>query len=728
MTKLTSRSLRVGVTVAAAAAGIGLAPVPAAAQVATVPVLPGRTDGTISLILLGAKGRGAYDDFGGWNPQRRTNGGRAAWCGLVDEIRRLNLSNTGMPSLIQAARSPSMNSPSLSVLGNPQRSPENGAATAVADARYLPRGQRGSRRPSHQPGPENVITPTVRTSISHAETVQISTLNGPTMPVAHVPYDTQVKITDSTADVGYGAFTYAFPAHSITRIHLSSVRGLGGAGLGPPLSARQHQLDRQLDDYLRRASAMQKVPLEYGDGHIDVDLPDSAIVIRAGEAHPEPPPLPNPEEATRAAVREPLGCAPLGDQVGPGSTVTIAFPDRVKGGAQETSHRKVTLRVLLDELERAGVRLADITLVCAIGLHRKNFRHEFESYLGVDNLARLRPEQVVNHDSEDPDNIVSLNDSSLGDVVQMNRRLVESDLTILIGHTAGNPYGGFSGGYKMPSTGLTTWRSIRGHHAPASLYRDDFLPVSTDSHFRHQLASIGKRMESAMPRPFFAVDAVLDRHSRQLGVYAGAIGAVENASWPLARERTQVTLPGRPADVLLLGLPRSFHYGPGMGSNPVLMMQAIGSSIARAKDALVPNPIVIAAAVCDGWFNEDEFPSYRAAYEALQTVHHPSDMVQHEEAICTNYEWIHHYRFKHAYHPFHAFSMLYVGGLTRTVAGAVYIAGARDPGYARGMGGIPTATVEDALAEARGRVGAEPKILVIPELSKPAYHVRAAQR
>ena len=466
-----------------------------------------------------------------------------------------------------------------------------------------------------------------------------------------------------------------------------------------------------------------RVALEYGDEHVTVELPDSATVIRAGQAHPEPPPLADPLAATREAIRNPLGCAPLGDLVGPGSTVTIAFPDRVKGGAQPTSHRKTALRVLLDELEHAGVRLSDVTLVCAIGLHRKNYAYEFAGYLGEENLARLRPDQIVNHDSEDPADIVSLEDSALGDVVQMNRRLAESDLTILIGHTAGNPYGGFSGGYKMPSTGLTTWRSIRGHHSPSSVYRADFMPVSTDSHFRRQLTAIGKRMESAMPRPFFAVDAVLDSANRQLGVYAGDIPSVEHAAWPLATARTEVTVPGEPADVLVLGLPRSFHYGPGMGSNPVLMMQAIGASLARAKKALKPNPVVIGAAVCDGWFNDAEFPAYRTVYEALQAVHHPADMVAHEERIASDYQWIDRYRFHHAYHPFHAFSMVYVGGLARQAAAAVYVAGAREPGFARGMGAIPAKSVEDALREAARYTEGAPKVLVVPELSKPAYHL-----
>ncbi len=470
---------------------------------------------------------------------------------------------------------------------------------------------------------------------------------------------------------------------------------------------------------------MQHVSLEYGDGHMSVELPDTATVIRAGEAHVEPSPLEDPVADTREAIRNPLGCAPLGDLVGEGSTVTIAFPDRVKGGAHPTAHRRVALRILLEELKVAGVRMCDIGLVCAIGLHRKNHWAEFEDYLGRENLSRLEGWQVTNHDSEDPDGIVTLEDSSLGDVVQMNRRLAESDLTILIGHTAGNPYGGFSGGYKMPATGLTTWRSIRTHHSPHSVYRNDFMPISTRSHFRQQLSAIGRRMESAMPRPFFAVDGVLDSRSRQLGVFAGAIPSVEEASWPLASARTEVTVPGQPADVLMIGIPRSFHYGLGMGSNPILMMQAIGASVARAKKALTSNPVVIATSVCDGWFNEHEFPPYRDVYEALQSCHHPSEMVNHEEAICANHEWIHRHRFMYGYHPFHAFSMVYVGGLAREVASAVYVAGARNPGYVRGMGATPTASVDDALAEARKYVGGDPKILVVPELSKPAYHVAA---
>lgn len=466
-----------------------------------------------------------------------------------------------------------------------------------------------------------------------------------------------------------------------------------------------------------------QVEIEYGDGHLTVEVPDDTVVVAADRTDHEPTPLADPVAATRAALDSPLGCDPIAGLVKPGQRVTIAFPDRVKGGQHETAHRRVVLPQLLDDLEKAGVSPADITLVCAIGLHRKNRWEEFGAYLGAETMARLPRENIVNHDAEDPPGMVDLGVSSLGDPVQVNRAVIDTDLAIMIGHTAGNPYGGFSGGYKMPATGLTSWRSIASHHAPRSLYRDDFVPVSTRSHFRDQLRAIGQRMEEEMPQPFFTVDAVLDSKSRQLGVYAGRIPEVEQASWPLATARTDLVIDGPPADVLLVGIPRNFHYGPGMGSNPILMTQAVGSSLIRAKRALVDRPVVIAAAICDGWFNSAEFPPYEAAFARLQSCQHPADMVDHQEALSTDPHWIDRYRHHYGYHPFHAFSMIYVGGIAREHSSQFFLAGAQRPDLARAMGARTTATVEEALRETEAVLGRQPRVIVVPALSQPAFHL-----
>jgi hypothetical protein len=208
-------------------------------------------------------------------------------------------------------------------------------------------------------------------------------------------------------------------------------------------------------------------------------------------------------------------------------------------------------------------------------------------------------------------------------------------------------------------------------------------------------------------------------------VTAGAIPDVEQATWPIAARRTDVELDGEPADVLVIGMPRAFHYGPGMGSNPILMLQAIGSSVTRAASALKPDPVVICTSVCDGWFNDEWFPPYREVYERYQQCTHPVEMQQFEDELATRPDYIEKFRNTYGYHPFHAFSMLYMGGIALTRTRAIYVAGAEAPGYARGMGCTPTRTFDEALAQAKRHVGANPKLLVIPELSKPQVHLSA---
>lgn len=473
---------------------------------------------------------------------------------------------------------------------------------------------------------------------------------------------------------------------------------------------------------------MKEVLLEYGDGRMAVEVPDDAVVVRAGETFTEPPPLDDPVEATRSALANPLASPPLKDLVGRGARVVIAFPDLLRGGDHSNAHRRVAIPLLLEQLGAAGVDERHVTLVCATGLHRKNHLHEMRAYLGPAVVDRFRGSRLRNHDAEDPAGIVDIGETDDGDVVQVNRAVVEADLTVVLGHTVGNPFGGYSGGWKMPCTGLTTWRSIRCHHTPATLHRADFVPASPYSHFRAQLRAIGAKIEAAMKAPFFGLDAVLDGGSRQIQVAAGRLDDLERASWPAAVQRTEIAVDGEPADILVLGMPRSFHYGPGMGSNPILMLAAIGASIVRAAGALTNGAVVIAASICDGWFNDELFPSYREVYELLHGCASFDEMVRFEEDVANRPDYIHRYRHGFGYHPFHPFATLYMAALALEFTRAIYIVGPRSPGFARGMGCIPVATFKDAMARATRHVGTSPKLLVLPELSTPAVHVRTAKR
>ena len=473
---------------------------------------------------------------------------------------------------------------------------------------------------------------------------------------------------------------------------------------------------------------MQDVLLDYGDGRQNVQLPDHAAVIRYGRTYKDPPARGVPLELTRQALAAPLDSPRLRDLAGPGRKAVIGFPDRVKGGAHPTCHRRNAIKLVVEELLSGGCRPEDITLLCGMGLHRMNNLDEFHWMLGKEIVDMFHPGRLVNHDAESP-SLADFGRDAMGNAVECNSLLAGADIPILIGHCAGNPYGGFSGGYKMLVTGFTGWRSIASHHCPDTMHREDWLGGSHKQHMRAQFQSIGMAIESGMGRKFFAVDAVLGQFADVLDVKAGSIPAVEKATWPLAEERTNVEVDmEEPADVLVLGVPRNFHYGPGMGSNPILTGLALGGQLSRCWGCFRPGGVVVALCVCDGWFNPKWFPSYEETYHAMQKYQNPTDFLRSDDAlaITTNHEYRFSYSNFYTYHPFHAMSMISGGAILAQRANAVIMAGAEKPAYARGMGYLTVSGFSDAMKLAERHVGKNPRVLCTPECFSggAAVHLR----
>ncbi|MCO7150223.1 lactate racemase domain-containing protein [Vagococcus lutrae] len=464
-----------------------------------------------------------------------------------------------------------------------------------------------------------------------------------------------------------------------------------------------------------------KLAFEYGHGQIEAELPDTTDVFIPGETVADPPCLPENEieSATLESIRNPLGMDPISKLVKEGSKVTIIFPDRVKGGEQYNSHRKVSIKLILKELYQAGVKKEDILLICSNGLHRKNTEKEIYNVLGPEIFHEFSSSnQIINHDSEDYDNLVDLGKTSSGDPVIMNKYVYDSDLAILIGHTQGNPYGGYSGGYKHCSTGITHWKSITSHHVPKVMHRPDFVPVNNNSLMRHKFDEIGEHMEEKMGKKFFCCDAVLDTKSRQIEINSGTANAVQEKSWKLGNQRTYVPFAEKKYDVLVFGMPQFFHYGDGMGTNPIMMMQALSAQVIRHKRIMSDNCVIICASICNGNFNENLWPYTKEMYEMFQTesMNVLPDMNRYGELFATNEEYIRRYRYGNAFHPFHGFSMISCGHLAEKHTSAIYIVGAEEPGYARGMGLKTRATFEEALEEAKKKfVGENPNILALPK-------------
>ena len=467
---------------------------------------------------------------------------------------------------------------------------------------------------------------------------------------------------------------------------------------------------------------MKEFQFEYGQGFMKANLPDSTDVFIPGETVPDPPCLPQDKEsliaATRESIRNPLGMEPLSKLAKKGSKVTIIFPDRVKGGEQPTAHRKISIPVILEELYAAGVEKQDILLICSNGLHRKNTEQEIKGVLGQELFdAFWHSGQIKNHDSEDYDHLVDLGTTRRGDPVLMNKYVYDSDVAILIGHTQGNPYGGYSGGYKHCSTGITHWRSIASHHVPSVMHRPDFTPVSGSSLMRTKFDEIGMHMEEKMGKKFFCCDAVLDTKSRQIEINSGYAAEMQPKSWKTADKRTYVHWAEKKYDVVVFGMPQFFHYGDGMGTNPIMLMQALSAQVIRHKRILSDNCVFICASTCNGYWNESLWPYLPQLYKDFghNYMNTLPDLNRLGEYYATNEEYIRQYRYANAFHPFHGFSMISCGHIAEMNTSAIYLVGAQEPGLARGMGLKTRATIEEALADAKKKfVGENPNILALP--------------
>ncbi len=113
------------------------------------------------------------------------------------------------------------------------------------------------------------------------------------------------------------------------------------------------------------------------------------------------------------ALAQPIGTPPLRALAKPGTKVCIVFTDITRASPD---HELVP--ALLLELEKAGVRDADITLLCGIGMHRPSTYEEKVTKLGLAVVNRYR---VIDNEPQNPQALVDLGVTGGGVPVQVHR-------------------------------------------------------------------------------------------------------------------------------------------------------------------------------------------------------------------------------------------------------------------------------------------------------------------
>ena len=116
------------------------------------------------------------------------------------------------------------------------------------------------------------------------------------------------------------------------------------------------------------------------------------------------------------------------------------------------------LPVLLEELNEAGVKDENITVLFGRGSHRPQTEAEMRHLVGDDVYER------VNCCDSDFEDTVHLGTTTRGTPVDLDRRYVEADKRILIGNVEYHYFAGYSGGAKAVMPGMSVPAAIQSNH------------------------------------------------------------------------------------------------------------------------------------------------------------------------------------------------------------------------------------------------------------------------
>lgn len=210
---------------------------------------------------------------------------------------------------------------------------------------------------------------------------------------------------------------------------------------------------------------MATIDLPYGHKQLLITIPDEWL----GEVAAPRPVAPAVDVAglVRDAIRQPIGCRPLAQIVAPGQRVAILVDD-----ATRKTPASQILPLLLDELQAAGVRQADICLVVALGTHRPMTQAELVAKLGEEAAHHYR---VVNVPSTDDSQMAYLGTSSNGIPAWVNRCVVEAEVRIGLGMVTPHMDAGFSGGAKIILPGVCSSRTVDAFHAASAFIPENQL-------------------------------------------------------------------------------------------------------------------------------------------------------------------------------------------------------------------------------------------------------------
>ncbi len=339
---------------------------------------------------------------------------------------------------------------------------------------------------------------------------------------------------------------------------------------------------------------MKRVFLPSDRDLVEVDLPDSAVVIT-----PKPTQvLASPEAAVLQAVQTPVGDIALRERVQPGQQIAIVVSDITRPVPNQ-----IILPPIIAELNAAGIKDHDITIVVGTGLHRPDTLEELEWMLGSETVERYR---IVQHEARDPETLVEVGRTSTGVPATLCRAYVEADFHIVTGFVEPHLFAGYSGGPKGVMPGVAGAELIMHNHGFRHLSNPRARWCVTEGNpIFEQIAEV-----ASLSPPEFLLNVTLDAKRQLTGVFAGEPDAAYKEAISQAERQYLFEIPD-PFDVVVA-------TNMGYPADTTLYQCIKGVSV--AAEAVREGGSIILVAGCDEGLGGSEYVSLLTGGESPAAV------------------------------------------------------------------------------------------------------------
>ncbi|MEM2971778.1 MAG: nickel-dependent lactate racemase [Candidatus Bathyarchaeia archaeon] len=296
------------------------------------------------------------------------------------------------------------------------------------------------------------------------------------------------------------------------------------------------------------------------------------------------------------ALKEPIASKRLGEIVKPESKVAIVVDDFTRPAPS-----RLMVPPLLDELNAAGVKDENITVIFGCGTHRAVTTEEAVALLGETVVNRVK---TVSHNCKAQDLVYVGTTQKHGTKVYLNRIFAEADVKILTGDVGFHYYAGYGGGRKSVLPGVSGEETIKHNHAML-LHPNAKTGVLDGNPVHEDMVEAAK-----MAKVDFILNVVMNSKKEIVKAFAGDLEQAFHEGVKLVDEMYRIPA-DRKADIVVVS--------PGGYPADINLFQA-HKAVDSALDVVKRGGVIVLVAECIEGHGNQVFYDWMVKFKDLKAV------------------------------------------------------------------------------------------------------------